>query len=299
MSAAVFVLWVAWGTAVFGIYRAEIVAKLDPVLRYLVLASAASVLSVGAVLLGRWITLPRDKMSSQSNAQRQPPSTQPRTEGLPKAALQPPPPALPQAKHTPSQALHHRQSILRGLVQEYLLSHDGLTAAELAGTEITQQEADWINRRLQEKGETWRVSPTTKQQPPAIIQTAPTFGNLKERAIRLSQEIMEDLYVHGWPQHGWPPGSGQQFPRELVFRQMPTKEPERGQWDLARTRVFRFMFLPKVLDIRNEFAQLHIRDNQLDDVVRYTEGRPENYIMLPQEIESVAERLKVMADQIK
>lgn len=46
------------------------------------------------------------------------------------------------------------------LTQEYLLSHDGLTAGEIAGTDITQREADWINDKLKARGDTRRLHPT-------------------------------------------------------------------------------------------------------------------------------------------
>ncbi len=65
--------------------------------------------------------------------------------------------------------------------------------------------------------------------------------------------------------------------------------------------------------MRNEFAQLHIRDQRLDDFFRY-QGMIEDaneqlavmqpprnidFPILPQQIEQVAERLRVLADEIK
>lgn len=61
VSAAITVLWLAWATAVFGIYRAEIVAKLDPVIKYLGLVMVASGLAIGAVMIGRWLEKPQEK----------------------------------------------------------------------------------------------------------------------------------------------------------------------------------------------------------------------------------------------
>jgi hypothetical protein len=50
---------------------------------------------------------------------------------------------------------HQRRSrILAQLKQEYILSHDGLTPAFLAGLEPIP--TDWLEQRLIELGETWR-----------------------------------------------------------------------------------------------------------------------------------------------
>lgn len=53
-----------------------------------------------------------------------------------------------------------RQAVLAKLVNEFLLSHDGLTASELAGSQISVREADWINKRLLERGEKWTIAPS-------------------------------------------------------------------------------------------------------------------------------------------
>ena len=86
-------------------------------------------------------------------------------------------PPRPESKPSPSQAdtntlRLHKQSV-RDLIREYVLSHDGLTPAEVAGTEITQREAEWINGRLKEKGETWKVAPTIKSSTPDAVGLTP------------------------------------------------------------------------------------------------------------------------------
>ncbi len=48
-----------------------------------------------------------------------------------------------------------QDALLRKFYQEYILSHDGLSPALLAGTEPVP--ADWMNKRLEQIGEAWRV----------------------------------------------------------------------------------------------------------------------------------------------
>lgn len=151
------------------------------------------------------------------------------------------------------------------------------------------------------------TAPTDKQQPPVIVETAPTFGNLADRALALSDEIMQDLYLHGWK--NWGSRSGQQT---SAVQQMPSKPEEIQAWTRSRSSYFRFRFFERVLDIRNEFAQLHLRDQPLDDFFKYqgmieqanrqmaaaNPGRETDTPLLPQQIEEVAERLKILANQI-
>jgi hypothetical protein len=146
-----------------------------------------------------------------------------------------------------------------------------------------------------------------KQQPPTIVQTAPTFGNLGDRAIALSDDIMQDLYRYGWK--NWGNRSGQQGPS---VPKMPSSPEETQRWTSSRSHYFRFRFFEKVLDIRNEFAQLHLRDERLDDFFKYqgmieqanrqmaaaNPGHEIDVPILPQQIEEVAERLKILANQI-
>ncbi len=48
-----------------------------------------------------------------------------------------------------------RSNVLQRLTQEYILSHDGISAGLAAGTE--KPPIDWMNKRLQELGYSWRV----------------------------------------------------------------------------------------------------------------------------------------------
>jgi hypothetical protein len=56
---------------------------------------------------------------------------------------------------TPEPEPAHRNGLLGRLRQEYILSHDGLSSALLAGTEPVP--ADWMNKRLEQMRESWRV----------------------------------------------------------------------------------------------------------------------------------------------
>lgn len=150
---------------------------------------------------------------------------------------------------------------------------------------------------------------SSQPQPPPVIETAPAFGNIKERAIALSEEIMQDLYMHGWNErdprvpHVMPPVEHMKMPPAATVEQME-------DWNRRRSNKFRFTFFARVLDIRNEFAQLHLRDKRLDQLVDEEErvaqaneqlaaaGKQGQINILPQEIEEVAERLKVLAVQV-
>jgi hypothetical protein len=59
MSAATYITWVAFGTAVFGVYRAEGIIKIDPLLRFLILGCVAFGFAACIVRLNRWMVSPK------------------------------------------------------------------------------------------------------------------------------------------------------------------------------------------------------------------------------------------------
>jgi hypothetical protein len=148
------------------------------------------------------------------------------------------------------------------------------------------------------------ANPKLEQPPQTIIQVAPTFGNIQERAILLSQDIMQDLYEHGWRE-----GDPRHAPPATIFEHMTSGIGT--DWVTQRSRFFRVRFFQKVLDIRNEFAQLHLRDERLDaffeaegmieqankQMVAHGLSQTEIRI-LPQQIEEISERLKVLAGHV-
>lgn len=106
-----------------------------------------------------------------------------------------------------------------------------------------------------------RAADADKKPPPqTIIETGPVFGNIKERALKLADEIMDDLYMHGWMGGG--PQKQQVFPYPSH-----TDANALMQWSQSRSAYFRFRFHSRVIGIRDEFAQLHIRSKELDDVL--------------------------------
>jgi hypothetical protein len=145
------------------------------------------------------------------------------------------------------------------------------------------------------------TTPASKpsEPPPTIIQTAPTYGNLKQRTIDLANEIVSDLYSNGWPlPRGVEPWPG--------IRPMPTDPKERNRWVHYRSGSFRWKCFKHVVAIRDEFAQLHIHDDDLDQFIE----REQNYArdlgsnfptwpdIFPMEIEEVARWLVRLANEL-
>jgi hypothetical protein len=64
MGAAKWILWLAFASAVFGIWRAEVILQLDVALRLLVVICCASGFAVGTLLLDRWLTSPKPAENS-------------------------------------------------------------------------------------------------------------------------------------------------------------------------------------------------------------------------------------------
>jgi hypothetical protein len=97
VNAASTLLWVAFAAAIFGVFRAGIPLRNDPVLRYLILVAISSSLAIGTVLLQRWFSKPATEIVTvPSTAQQSVPSPL-RTEsqnmqGAPAVNVKPTPP---------------------------------------------------------------------------------------------------------------------------------------------------------------------------------------------------------------
>jgi hypothetical protein len=153
--------------------------------------------------------------------------------------------------------------------------------------------------------------PVEKTQPTQkIIQTGPVFGNIKERALALADEIMVDLYRHGWREDdpGHPPPT-------MIVEHMPSSPDDIRKWTKRRSDHFLIRYLEKVLFIRNELFQLHFQDELLDDLLKFQatkEKQKKQFAAMglqkqseefdvpiqPVEIEIVVERLRVLANKV-
>jgi hypothetical protein len=170
---------------------------------------------------------------------------------------------------------------------------------------MQQKERPPIHLKSHRKAEP-TPTPTPLVAPPVVIQL-PSIGNLKQRAITLSQEIMEDLTMHGWRSYNHPPN-------DLIPPMPTTQDGQQAimEWMQNRSTEFRGRFFKRALDLRNEFSELHLRDESLDDffmnqgVLEDAKKRmsgtglnPLDFPIPTLEIEEVAERLQVLAGQIK
>jgi hypothetical protein len=149
-----------------------------------------------------------------------------------------------------------------------------------------------------------------------IIQKVDLTGNLKQRAINLSNEIMQDLFNHGWPGGFYIKKDSSNSTFGLNAK-MPTNPKQNQGWIVERSSYFRWKFDKEIRELKNEFSQLHLRDKELDDFFKYLDMQDtsnkrlaeldpsrdphENTksIILPQQIESIAYRFQVLAQQIK
>jgi hypothetical protein len=133
-------------------------------------------------------------------------------------------------------------------------------------------------------------------------------GNLKQRTYDLASEIMNNLCAHGLD------GPNcyefrQKYGRPTV--QIPTDPDEIGKWMQNRYLYFRLRYRDRVIEVRDEFAQLHIRDKQLEDFFKYEsemeaadrlimakDPSAHPSFMFVQSLEQVALSLRALADQI-
>jgi hypothetical protein len=136
------------------------------------------------------------------------------------------------------------------------------------------------------------VRPTPSQQrPQTIIEIAPALGNLRERILTLSQDILNDLYAHGWREGV----QGIQY-RGMMISHMPHTTEELKNWALLRSKYFKHFFLSRAIELRDECAQLHIKNEQLDELLEME--KIADQLPTPA-IESTAEQLQTLAQQIK
>lgn len=141
-------------------------------------------------------------------------------------------------------------------------------------------------------------------------QSSQSTGNLKDRAVSLAQEIMLDLYNFGFPVN---PASPVKVPANRLTPIIKIPDGPNGykHWSQVRSFAFRTRYLKSVHTIREEFAQFHIVNGDLDDVLQWIdhldeEDRKRN---LPAVVTSdrdilifiipIADNLIKMADQLR
>jgi hypothetical protein len=155
------------------------------------------------------------------------------------------------------------------------------------------------------------VNPSRKN-PSAVIPALPLpsapsaassqGGNLSKRALDLANAMMIDVAERGWqPATGHidlPPGD-----KPFLHSPMPTdpRDYQDTWWKNMRSS-FRFHFGQRVIDIHDEFAQNHLRDQNLDDWVKeyQSEGnRPDSILPVnPHQIQAIADSLVALANQL-
>ncbi len=136
-------------------------------------------------------------------------------------------------------------------------------------------------------------SPIPPRPTPTIAIQLPAVGNLKQRAINLSNEIMVDLHRHGWGIPAYEP-----LPPGVIAR-MP-HGPEVMQWSAGRSSYFKSRLLKRVINMRDEFAQLHLQDEELNMYLdMYLDASRTDTDITPMAIASISERLKALAAQVK
>lgn len=148
--------------------------------------------------------------------------------------------------------ISRRKGILAVLRHEWILSHKDVSPGLLAGTE--EPPSDWINQRLNQLGEKWSV----KALPPSLVPAKPSgvpYGNLKARCEALTMQIT------GFIQHRY-----DQLRNSPAYAGPPTPA-KLTEWNRSNDGEFRQGYLPSVVAMHDEFAELHLRDPQLDDIL--------------------------------
>jgi hypothetical protein len=157
MTAATWVLWLAVFTALFGVYRAEAMLKMDALMRCLIFGCCAFGFAAGAVALNRWMNSPKEPEISTSSS--------PHVAAREKSADTP--------KETPVIGKSDAKPETHGTMDkvEAKPKHPGSVSAEKQPAETKTVEAP----------------------PPQTIIQAPSYGNLRARANELADDIMKNI----------------------------------------------------------------------------------------------------------
>ena len=161
-DASDWLLAMAWFLATISLFRIPLVQRQVLIARVLWTMFGASLIGLGLHQIATWNPL-------RTEATAAPPVS---AENHAAAAPAPPPQARPTVPKpgsgTSEPESQRRQKVLRRLREEYILSHDGLSAALLAG--IEQPPMEWTNGRLKELGEKWTVGEPKKELPDVALR---------------------------------------------------------------------------------------------------------------------------------
>lgn len=183
-----------------------------------------------------------------------------------------------------------RKNILMALRNEYVISHENVSAGIIAGTE--QPPNDWVNTRLKQLGEKWTVS--EPEAPSVDGPPAPVYGNLADRANGLANDL--DWFVAH---------------RETAYKTYDIYKAHTPQSEMEFMRSndaeYHSMLAERVIAIHKEFADLHFQDLRLDEILeedgdfqREKKERPSSpfTLQLP-EFSEMAMRFRWLAAKLK
>jgi hypothetical protein len=194
--------------------------------------------------------------------------------------------------------ISRRQSIETLLRNEYVLTHRNISAAMLAGTE--QPPADWMNEKLKQLGETWKVEnnrePLSEPPQSTTIQTQAPYGNLAARCDELGSEIISVAEQ-----------------RKKLRPDTVTNRVEYNEWYMQNDGfIFHARYYSLVAKLHRDLTANNLVDPKLDALIseheKYFEQRQRNVqeaIAFPQayhlsidEIEEIGLRLKRLGTQV-
>jgi hypothetical protein len=179
----------------------------------------------------------------------------------------------------------------------------------LSCTGLTKAEAQMLQSTIPSLIE--RNQHETQEQLAAIeslikgLQSAGQYGNLKGRALELSERIVQTYYEDGG--NVKPPAAN-----DIVIFHMPAPDAPPGailEWMRHASRKFRAFYAQKVVELHDEFAQTHLHDAEIDsfaesykrmDAERAIDPRVPDWAMPPQmtEIPRIAQGLLELAQQL-
>jgi hypothetical protein len=139
----------------------------------------------------------------------------------------------------------------------------------------------------------------TPLAPTTVVEVLPTpTGNLKQRGIDFGNEILEDLFIHGWPNR-----YGNQAPQFPMAEKMPDPHDFKANndWVERRSRKFLVRYLDEAIELRDEFAAFHLKDDELNvelDLAKRIRDGQLNTVVLPQSEEQVARKLIEFASRL-